>query len=204
MPPKTRSAEEKAKARANILDIARSLFVARGVEAVTMREIAKQLGVSATTLYLHFQDKETLIQELCVTDFQSLAKNLNQILAIVAPVERMIALGRAYAEFALRFPNHYQLMFMTAKPACAYDESKLDPSLDAYRLLTDVVTDVFNAKLFKDEITDPMLVAQTIWAGIHGVCSLQIAMSNDPHIQWCDIEQRITFMQSLMIKGLLK
>lgn len=204
MPPKTRSAEEKAKARANILDVARTLFVARGVEAVTMREIAKQLGYSATTLYLHFRDKETLIQELCLTDFQSLASNLNQILAIASPVERMIALGRAYAEFALRFPNHYQLMFMTAKPACAYDESKLEPSLDAYRLLMDVVKAVFDAKLFHEDITDPTLVAQTIWAGLHGVCSLQIAMSNDPHIAWCDIEQRITFMQTLMIKGLVK
>lgn len=204
MPPKTRSIEEKAKARAAILDAARSLFVTRGVEAVTMREIAKQLGYSATTLYLHFQDKETLLQELCIADFQTLAQNLSQIMAIASPVDRMLALGQAYAEFALRFPNHYQLMFMTPKPTCAYDECKMDPSQDAYRLLNEVVQAVFDANLFKEEITDPMLVAQTIWAGIHGVCSLQIAMSNDPHIQWCDIEQRVGFMQGLMLKGLIQ
>jgi hypothetical protein len=48
------------------------------------------------------------------------------------------------------------------------------------------------------------LIAQTIWAGIHGVCSLQIALGQEGWIKWADIEARLQLMQSAMLHGLLK
>jgi AcrR family transcriptional regulator len=63
MPPKVKSEAEKQKASELILDAARALFVTKGIEAVTMREIAKKIGYSPTTIYLYFKDKETLIHE---------------------------------------------------------------------------------------------------------------------------------------------
>jgi len=47
-----------------IIDAARELFVTRGVEAVTMREIAKRINYSATSIYLHFADKEALLRAI--------------------------------------------------------------------------------------------------------------------------------------------
>ena len=113
MPPKLKTAAEREQLRTLIIDAARELFVARGVEAVTMREIAKRIGYSATSIYLHFADKEAVLSAICDTDFLALATSLKAILQIADPVERMHALGRGYAAFALTHPNHYRLMFMT-------------------------------------------------------------------------------------------
>lgn len=204
MPPKFKTEAEKQAARTQILDAARELFVAKGVEAVTMREIAKKIGYSATTIYLHFKDKEALIHALCFSDFRTLGVELVVILENPNSVARLIDLGSAYARFALAYPNHYRMMFMTEKPPNALNEDEIDPSWDAYKLLNDVVNDVFQAGHFLPEYDNPELIAQTVWAAIHGVCSLEITMKNDCHIAWCDVEMRVRFMQKMILRGLLK
>ena len=57
MPPKVKTVQERQQLRALIIDAARELFVSKGVEAVTMREIAKRIGYSPTSIYLYFADK---------------------------------------------------------------------------------------------------------------------------------------------------
>ena len=80
MPPRIKSPEDREKLRTSIIDAARMLFVARGIEAVSMREIAKQINYSATTIYNHFADKEALLQAVCDEDFLALAGNLRAIM----------------------------------------------------------------------------------------------------------------------------
>jgi hypothetical protein len=109
--------------------------------------------------------------------------------------------------FALQHPNHYRLMFMTPRTPCNPDITSIqqgNTEQDAYAQLKLVVQDAFDAGLFRPEITDAELIAQTIWAGIHGVCSLQIALGQEGWIQWADIEVRLQLMQSAMLYGLLK
>jgi len=204
MPPKFKTEAEKQLARMQILDAARDLFVSKGVAAVTMREIAKKIGYSPTAIYLHFKDKESLIKTLCITDFKTLGTELASIMQITAPVERMVALGAAYARFALNYPNHYRLLFMADRPEYEINEQEIDPSIDAYQLLNTVVNEVFEKGYFLTSITAPALIAQTIWAGIHGVCSLQISMGREEHIQWATIEARLSLMNETLIRGLLK
>lgn len=207
MPPKPKTQDQRDQLRSSILDAARELFVARGVDAVTMREIAKIIGYSPTTLYLHFKDKDAIIRAICDTDFLALASGLNQILQISDPVERMVALGSGYASFALGHPNHYRMMFMTPRSACDPEISEVqqgNPEQDAYAQLKHVVQEVFERHLFRPELTDPDLIAQTIWAGIHGVCSLEITLANDTWVNWRDISARLKLMQLTLIHGLLR
>jgi AcrR family transcriptional regulator len=207
MPPKPKTETERQHLRTLIIDAARELFVARGVDAVTMREIAKRIDYSATSIYLHFADKESLIRAICDTDFLALADSLKSILQITHPIERMHALGSGYSAFAMSHPNHYRLMFMT-------EHAPIDPALsclkqnnaeqDAYFQLKMVVKDVHDAGFFKADLHDVDLIAQTIWAAIHGVCSLQITMSQDTWVNWADYSARFDLMQKMITHGLLK
>jgi hypothetical protein len=123
------------------------------------------------------------------------------------PVERLQALGHGYAEFALSFPNHYRLMFMAERNPCDPEKSSLQKNnaeQDAYFLLKTVVNDVYLAGRFRAELQDVDLVAQTIWAGVHGACSLQIAMACDKWVNWTDISARLQLMQAVLIRGLLR
>jgi AcrR family transcriptional regulator len=207
MPPKPKTAAEREQLRTLIIDVARELFVSRGVDAVTMREIAKRIGYSATSIYLHFADKEAVLRAILDTDMLALATSLKNILLIADPVERLHALGRGYAEFALSHPNHYRLMFMTERTMCDPELSSLQQNnaeQDAYFQLKTVVGEVYTAGYFRADLQDADLIAQTIWAGVHGVCSLQINMAEDKWVHWSDISARLQLMQQVMMRGLLK
>ncbi|NOT86331.1 MAG: TetR/AcrR family transcriptional regulator [Methylococcaceae bacterium] len=207
MPPKLKSPADREKLRASILDAARTLFVERGIEAVSMREIAKQINYSATTLYNHFADKEALLQAVCDADFLALASGMREIMSIPNLVTRLQALSSGYAQFALQHPNHYRLMFMTPRAPCNLDITEIEQGnteQDAYAQLKLIVQEAFAAGLFKAELKDYELIAQTVWASVHGVCSLEIAMGHETKINWGDISARLNLMQTAMLRGLLR
>ncbi len=207
MAPKVKTEAEKQQLKSLIIDAARDLFVSKGVEAVSMREIAKMIGYSATSIYLHFKDKEALLRAICDTDFLALASSLNNILQIEDPVDRMIALGQGYAEFALTHPNHYRLMFMTPHVTCDIDNPNVERNnaeQDAYMQLKTVVAAVYEAGRFRKKLTDVDLIAQTIWAGMHGVCSLEITMAGDEWVEWTEVSDRLKLMQEVLIRGLVR
>jgi AcrR family transcriptional regulator len=207
MPPKVKTEAERQQLRTLIIDAARELFVTKGYEAVTMREVAKRIGYSATSIYLHFADKEGLLRAICDTDMLALASSLKEVMQIADPVERMNTLGLGYAQFALTHPNHYRMIFMTPRLPCSPETSSLQQNnaeQDAYFQLKTVVNDVFLAGRFKPEITDPELVAQTVWAAMHGVCSLEIIMAQDTWVNWRDISARLQLMQQITMQGLLR
>jgi len=207
MPPKQKSQLERQQARTRILDAARELFVEHGVDAVTMREIAKRLDCSATALYLHFRDKDSLIRELCDTDFLALAQELHAMEQITDPIERLRMLGIGYARFALTFPNHYRLMFMTPQLAYSKENSGIESGnaeQDAYAFLQAVVVNAHSAGCFRDELNDPELIAQILWSGIHGLCALEITMQSCDWLEWRPFEQRLEVMQDSLMRGMLK
>lgn len=207
MPPKIKSMENREKLRASIIDAARSLFVERGIEAVSMREIAKKIHYSATTLYHHFADKDALLQAVCDEDFLALAAGMREVMQLPDLVERIHALTRGYARFALQYPNHYRLMFMTPRVPCNLEMTAIsqgNTEQDAYAQLKLVVQDAFEAGLFRPDLTHPELIAQTLWASIHGVCSLEIALGHETWIQWVTVQARLDFMQNTVMQSLLR
>lgn len=172
-----------------------------------MREIAKNIGYSPTTLYHHFADKESLLQAVCDEDFLKLADSMREIMKIPDLVWRIRALAQGYAMFALQNPSHYRLMFMTPRTPCNPDTTLIqrgNTEQDAYAQLKQVVKDAFEAELFRKELTDFELIAQTLWAGIHGVCSLEISLGREEWIQWRDVPARLALMQKTMLQGLLR
>lgn len=207
MPPRQKSDLERQQTRTAILDAARELFVERGVDAVTMREIARRVGFSPTAIYLHFKDKDALIHELCDTDFLTLAQELQAIGAIADPIERLRVLGLGYVQFAVAHPNHYRLMFMTPQVNFDPDNTAIEsgnPEQDAYAHLRGMVVEAHAAGRFRANLADPDLIAQTLWAGLHGVCSLEIAKKNDCWVDWRDFEARVELIQEVLMMGLLR
>ena len=206
MGPRERREREREEIRTKILDAARELFVSDGYEAVTMRRIAEKIEYSPTAIYFHFRDKETLLHEICDTDFLTLAHEIALAGQIADPIERMRATGLAYVRFGIEHPNHYRLMFMTPHPPFA-DEHKVErgnPEQDAYAFLKAMVEEAIVQGRFKPELTDAELVSQTIWGSIHGVVSLHIAKCNDDWVEWRPLEARAKTMIDVVIHGLLK
>src|SRR5947209_10455818 len=134
---------ERLELRAKIMDAARRLFADEGYEAVSMRRIAEAIEYSPTAIYLHFADKQALFGELCVEDFGKLAEMFQALAAIEDPIARIEQTGRTYVKFALEYPNHYRLMFMTPRTGEEIPAEQLakrgNPTQDAYAFLRQAV-----------------------------------------------------------------
>lgn len=190
--------EDRSGLRAAILAAARELFNEQGYDATTMRKIAEHIGYSATAIYRHFPDKNSILTELVHTDFAALGASFAGVMAEPEPVKRLSLLGKGYIDYGLRFPNHYRLMFMTRKASTPLPLSqetsgkfvrKGDPSSDAYAALVFTVRDVMATGILRPELNDPEAIAQILWACIHGLVSLYLDHCNDEWVDWRPIAQ---------------
>ena len=201
-----RRERERSELRERILDAARELFISDGYEGVSMRKVAEKIEYSPTAIYVHFTDKEDLFRQLCQEDFAKLAEVFQQDAQISDPVERLRRIGRTYAEFGRRYPNHYKLMFMTPHPPLAPNERDSEirgnPERDAYAFLKQTTQEAIRGGYLRPELTDADLVSQTLWAAIHGAISLQIAKCNEEWVDWRPIEDRIETMLDVTLRGI--
>jgi len=181
---------ERLAMREQILNAARELFAERGYQAVTMREIGKRIEYSATALYNHFADKEALVRELCRRDFTDFAQRfLSAVVGSQGVVESTCRAGLVYLSFAEQFPQHYRLMFMTPLPEAPPEAGEReDPRMNAYVFLRQLVDALLEGKHLRDELTEPDLIAQTIWATLHGTASLELTI--DKQHAWLDFKPR--------------
>ena len=205
MGPRERREREREEIRTRILDAARELFASEGVESVTMRRIADRIEYSPTAIYFHFRDKESLLAELCECDFREFAHGFTALSEIADPLERLRAIGRAYVEFGLANPSHYRWMFMTPKPANEKTDlsTKGNPEEDAYAFLKQILGELLAQGRLRDGLTNVELLAQAIWATIHGLVSLEIAKNQDPWVDWAPIEERTDLAIAMIERGLL-
>jgi AcrR family transcriptional regulator len=203
---KERREREKSETRDKILDAARELFASEGYDGVSMRRVAEKIEYSPTAIYVHFADKEELFRELCHQDYAQLAEVFQSSVISTDPMERIRQIGESYIDFGLRYPNHYKFMFMTTHPPQEMDEEDRDfhgnPEKDAYAFLKWAVDEAMKADCFREEFSDPELISQTLWAGVHGVIALEIAKGSDAWVDWRAIKDRTRTMMDVTFKGL--
>jgi AcrR family transcriptional regulator len=204
----TRRKQQQDELRAKILDAARELFVAQGVEAVTMRKVADKIGYTATTLYNHFLDKDALLRAVCDADFGALHESFARVGRIVDPIDRLKKIGQVYIEFALRHPSHYRLMFMTPRPhrddAECEEIGQGDPDQDAYSFVRATIAEAVGLGLFRDQYHDPDLLSQVFWSCVHGVAALHLIMGDDKWVEWRPVEEVAQTAIDLIIGGVLE
>jgi AcrR family transcriptional regulator len=176
---------EKQEKRARILDAARELFLERGVEAVTLREVAQKIEYSTTAIYVQFADKAALVEAMVTEDFARFAAGLEAVAKVEDPVERLAALQDAYLDFALKMPRHYQLLFLTpATKHHAKEQHQSPAGIDGYRVLRATIDECIRAHRFRDGLTDADAIAQVIWGTVHGLVSLLIVQGAHPAFHW--------------------
>jgi AcrR family transcriptional regulator len=208
MGPRERRDRERQETRTRILDTARDMFASDGVESVTMREIAKRIEYTPTAIYHHFRDKQALIAELVEQDFLAFSRALQKTASIADPLERLRAAGLAYVEFGLSHPSHYRVLFMTpelaAKKSEVHTAHKGHPGEDAYEYLRQTVGDAIAAAQLRPELKDRDMVAQIMWAGVHGLVSLHIVHVGGQAIAWRDARKTARLLIDNAIRGVIR
>lgn len=151
------------------------LYVEKGLEGFSMRQLAQRLGVSAPALYRHFEDKRHLIFELMGEAVSVFGAYLYRALAGESAEERLRLTGEAYLKFALEEPRYYEIIFVTPGRLGATElpEELCSRAAATYQFLVDRVRECMDVRVLRPG--DPEAVALTLWAQSHGLVSLYLA-----------------------------
>ncbi|HTS28060.1 MAG TPA: TetR/AcrR family transcriptional regulator [Bryobacteraceae bacterium] len=177
-----RRAREKEGLREEILDAARALFVKEGYESVSIRKIADKIEYAPGTIYLYFRDKAEILDKICEETF---AKLITRLQAIendkAAPLDKLRRGLRTYIQFGLDHPNHYVVTFLQAKEKCQPGGVFETAGHKAFACLRQGVQECIDAGELVSNETDEL--AQTLWAGIHGLTTVLITCSGFPFVE---------------------
>ena len=111
--------------REDIVAAASAMLADPAAPPLTLRGVARAVGVAATSVYLHFDDVESLVLEVARRGFDELRAAQDAAMdAVTGPCERLRAGSLAYCDWALANPGHYQWMFTNPLriSASAWDE----------------------------------------------------------------------------------
>src|SRR3954466_14173370 len=104
--PRVLSDTDVADFRERLCEAAERLFAEQGPDAVTMRQLAAELGVSPMTPYRYFKDKEDILAAVRTTGFNRFAEALERARDAASSARaKGAAVGEAYVTFAFEHPH---------------------------------------------------------------------------------------------------
>lgn len=165
----SRAAARRKLVEREILDAAWSLMAREGVAAVSVREVARSVGLRQQSLTHYYPTKLALLDALFADGFADLHHALEQVPPANDPVDRIVAVAVAVVDYCVANPARYHLMLQRTIPSFA-------PSEDSFRVALDCLA-VLVESLAAAGITDLADVA-LIRGLISGLAAEQTA--NDP------------------------
>lgn len=177
-PRRARNARgEGGRLRDELIEAASHLIAEHGdVDAASIRAVARQAGVSAPSVYLHFADRDALVAAVVARRFDDLTDAIDRALASAdaqsSPVAALRAGCRAYVNYGVTNPGHYRVLFDAPAPI-ALEGEPADASQDALGTLVDVIAACQGAGAARSG--DTFTLAVTLWAAMHGLVMLEIS-----------------------------
>lgn len=156
------------------IEAARRVIAEQGIESLSLREVARELGVSHQAPYRHYPTRDHLLAEVMRRCFMNFTEALDSHTKHDDPQENLRSLGMAYLQFALNHPLEYRLMFSTPWPEKANHPDLALEATRAFNTLREALA-VLHAAMGKrtDQVDG---TAMFIWSTMHGLAS--IAQSN--------------------------
>jgi AcrR family transcriptional regulator len=196
--PRTRNRRgEGGRLRDDILRAGVEILDESGDEqAVTLRAVARRVGIAAPSIYVHFADRQAILHAIAVEAFEELTATLTAArdAAPPDPLSRLRATCDAYLDFAVRRPQRYQVMFggvwnsrtAVATGALTADEAAALGS-DTLAVLADGLAGCIADG--SSTCTDPAADAVAVWLGLHGLAHQRVVA---PSFRWpSDIAARM-------------
>lgn len=169
--PRVLTATDVADFRERLCEAAERLFAEQGLDAVTMRQLAAELGVSPMTPYRYFKDKDDILAAVRTNGFNRFAEALETARAVAKGRGRGANVGEAYVNFAFEHPHTYKLMFDLNQPMEGHPEL-VEASRRAHETMSAWVKDRVAAGKM---VGDPEQIGSMFWAATHGVIVLEMA-----------------------------
>jgi AcrR family transcriptional regulator len=160
------------------------------VQSLSLRGVAREVGIAAPSIYLHFPDKSALVRAVLDARFRELGEAVRAaVVASDTPIGQLRAGCLAYCRFATEHPNAYRVLFgRTPQPELASDPAprSIEAGGETFDLMVQAVAACIRAGIAAD--ADPMRVAVSLWTALHGIVSLRASVGPFP---WPPLEQQV-------------
>jgi AcrR family transcriptional regulator len=155
--------------RQNVLQASLALIEEGGLDRLSMREVARKAGVSHQAPYHYFGDREAILAALAGEGFSRLGQSLARAAADAGePGDAVVAMGKAYVDFAIRHPPYFQVMFRAdAVPLDRYPEARKQEN-EAFGKLVEEIDKAFTGQAPEER----RKIAVAVWAMVHGLATL--------------------------------
>ncbi len=159
--------------RRTLLDAALALVAQAGPGALSLRELAREAGVSHAAPYRHFASREALLVALATEGFLGLGAAMAASAAGEGnPIYRLRAMGVAYVAYAVSHPGHFRVMFGGEVHGRAEDPELARAGGPTLQALIDAVADAQRAGQLR--AGDPRQLALPAWSMVHGLAMLLV------------------------------
>ena len=157
--------------RSALLTAGEDMLERVGVDALSLRELTRELGVSNNAPRRHFPSKQRLLDALALQGFERLGATLNRAATGAEPnfVRRLIKLAHAHIRFATKHRSLFRLMFAAKQRPDASPEL-LEASHHA--LMAGPLTIAYGQSIGEVVAGDPGRLAVTVFAAVEGLVSL--------------------------------
>jgi len=170
MPKKAAPAEPPLELREACIVAAREVIAERGIENLSLRDVARRLGVSHQAPYKHYPSRDHLLAEVVRRCFEGFAAHLDARQHVDDPEQDLQALGVQYLSYARDHPLEYRLMFDTPWPQSAEHPDLVRDAVHAFDILRGVLRRLHGSgAALRDRVT---LDALYIWSTMHGLAGV--------------------------------
>jgi AcrR family transcriptional regulator len=171
----SRRVERKERLRGEILAAASKMFADRGYEAVTLREIAKEIGYTHAVIYQHFPDKWHILAELSGETIDLMVQDFDATAAQhFSPRERLFATSRGLIQFCIAHPQQFRNVFFGPETRNGVRAGQYIDDLGAPLFGRFVALFFEVAKEEGLPNRDDIVVAHTWWFSIFGLATLMV------------------------------
>lgn len=186
--------------RQSLIDAVIALINEEGISDLSLRQVARRVGVSHNAPYRHFVDKEALLAAVAEQGFQSLQSAMETAKQAI-PLEAsqcLEAIGIAYVNFALAHPVHYRLMFGDYRSDLSQYSTLAAAAQQSFMVLVNTIIEGQRTGIFR--AADPVEMARVAWSLVHGQSML--LLNNQLQIKDEDFAAFLRFSSQILMEGL--
>lgn len=180
-----------------------------GPSALSLRAIARALGVTAPAIYNYYHRRDDLVTALIAEGFSAFGESQAAAVEGLHPGDHagaLLALGTAYRNWALAYPERFQLIFASPYPGYEIPTEQIGPiagrtlyplvqvlesaraagkllKSGAYGVIPDSIIPNGSFDLYGSAHADVLVAAVLVWTRVHGAVSVEIGQQFPPFIQ---------------------
>lgn len=169
-----------------LLTAARRLLAEHGPEALTVRRIASEAGMSTMNVYSRFGGKDGVIDELFSDGYRRLIESIDAVPNTDDVIADLLNVAQTYRSFARENPTYYGIMFRSAVPGFEASPESVAMALGGLAHLVGRVRRGQEGGQIQTSL-DPQEVAAFLWASCHGMVSFELDEVAPDHLNWPSI-----------------